>query len=245
MTASEKSAETFLGGEVIVRQPESGFRSGLDAVMLAAAVPARAGQIALELGAGAGTASLCLAARTGIAVTGLELDGALVLLANENAAANGRGETVRFVEGDVLSPPDVLKIGFDLVFANPPFHGPGSAPPDPARAQALMDKDGLTAWLAAGLKRTISGGIFTAIIRADRAGEALASLPETGVTLFPLWPRAELPAKRVILRVAKGSGAAFVLHPGLILHQKGGAYTAQAQAILRGGSALALDFPRL
>ena len=213
--------------------------------MLAAAVPARAGQSALELGAGAGTASLCLAARTGIAITGLELDSGLVSLANENAAANSMGETVRFVEGDVLSPPDALKTSYDLVFANPPFHGSGSAPPDPARARALMDKNGLMAWLAAGLKRTISGGIFTAIIRADRAGEALAALPETGVTLFPLWPRAELPAKRVILQVVKGSGAAFVLHPGLILHQKDGAYTSQAQAILRGGSALALDFPRL
>ena len=240
-----EEAETFLGGRVIVRQPETGFRSGLDAVMLAAAVPARAGQSALELGAGAGTASLCLAARTGIAITGLELDSGLVSLANENAAANSMGETVRFVEGDVLSPPDALKTSYDLVFANPPFHGSGSAPPDPARARALMDKNGLMAWLAAGLKRTISGGIFTAIIRADRAGEALAALPETGVTLFPLWPRAELPAKRVILQVVKGSGAAFVLHPGLILHQKDGAYTSQAQAILRGGSALALDFPRL
>ncbi len=238
-------AETFLGGKVIVRQPETGFRSGLDAVMLAAAVPARTGHIALELGAGSGAASLCLAARTGIAVTGLELDAALVLLANENAAANVMGETVRFVEGDVLSPPEALKTGFDMVFANPPFHGPGSAPPDPARARALMDKDSLAAWLAAGLKRTISGGVFTAIIRADRAGEALVALPETGVTLIPLWPRAELPAKRVILQVVKGSGAAFVLHPGLILHQNDGAYTPQAQAILRGGSALALDFPRL
>ena len=243
MTVTE--AETFLGGKVIVRQPETGFRSGLDAVMLAAAVPAIPGQSALELGAGAGTASLCLAARTGVAVTGLELDAALVSLANENAAANGMSETVRFVEGDVLSPPGALKTGFDLVFSNPPFHGPGSAPPDPARARALMDRHGLAAWLAVGLKRTISGGIFTAIIRADRSGEALAALPETGVTLFPLWPRAELPAKRVILQVVKGSGAAFTLHPGLILHEKDGVYTPQAQAILRGGSALALDFPRL
>ena len=45
-------AETFLGGRVRIEQPESGFRSGLDAVMLAAAVPAQPGDTALELGAG-------------------------------------------------------------------------------------------------------------------------------------------------------------------------------------------------
>ena len=43
----------FLDGRVIVRQPETGFRAGLDAVMLAAAVP-RGRCKALELGAGAG-----------------------------------------------------------------------------------------------------------------------------------------------------------------------------------------------
>ena len=56
-------SETFLDGRVRVDQPQGGFRSGLDAVMLAAAIPALPGQAALELGAGAGTVSLCLAAR--------------------------------------------------------------------------------------------------------------------------------------------------------------------------------------
>ena len=67
------TADTFLGGQVRVDQPVAGFRSGLDAVMLAAAVPAMPGQSALELGSGAGTATLCLAARvSGLALTGVE-----------------------------------------------------------------------------------------------------------------------------------------------------------------------------
>ncbi len=82
--------DTFLDGRVKARQPDSGFRSGTDAVMLAAAVPAQAGESALELGAGSGAASLCLAARVpGVVVTGVEIDGALVSLARDNAAANG------------------------------------------------------------------------------------------------------------------------------------------------------------
>ncbi len=116
--------ETFLDGRVRVTQPGQGFRSGLDAVMLAAAVPARAGENALELGSGAGTASLCLAARIkGIAITGVEIDPSLVALATTNAAANG-GDC-QFVAVDIFRLPPELKRDFDQVFCNPPFHGEG------------------------------------------------------------------------------------------------------------------------
>ena len=50
-------SETFLDGRVQARQPETGFRSGTDAVLLAAAVPAQARQAALELGSGTGVAA--------------------------------------------------------------------------------------------------------------------------------------------------------------------------------------------
>ena len=82
------SAERFLNGRVIVRQPEAGFRAGLDAVMLAAAVP--------EWRNGAGTGR---GRRHGQPVSGGARAGHghyrdrdrsdLVRLANDNAAANG------------------------------------------------------------------------------------------------------------------------------------------------------------
>ena len=94
------SEDRFLGGRVILRQPVAGFRAGLDAVMLAACIPAKDGEEILELGSGAGTASLCLAARvSGCNITGIEIDPSLVELANENAAANKMENRVRFVAG--------------------------------------------------------------------------------------------------------------------------------------------------
>ncbi|MBL9010312.1 MAG: methyltransferase, partial [Alphaproteobacteria bacterium] len=81
--------DAFLGGTLTLVQPASGFRAGVDSVMLAAAVPARAGERVLELGSGAGVAALCLARRVeGVAVTGLEIQADLAALAAENAAAN-------------------------------------------------------------------------------------------------------------------------------------------------------------
>ena len=234
----EISEDRFLGGRVAVRQFRDGFRAGLDAVMLAAAVPAGAGDDVLELGSGAGTASLCLAARVpGVTVTGAEIDSDLTGLANGNATANGMGERVVFVTVDALDLPADMKRDYDHVLCNPPFHGgEGETSPDAARALAMQDDGALAAWLAAGVKRTKSGGTFTAILRADRLGEALAALPQTGVRIFPVWPRAGDAAKRVILQVSKGSRAPLTLLPGLVLHAADGTYLPEADEVLRGAA---------
>jgi tRNA1(Val) A37 N6-methylase TrmN6 len=238
----ERPVQTFLDGRVRVDQPVSGFRSGLDAVMLAAAVPAKPGQAALELGAGSGAASLCLAGRVPhLTVAGVEIDSALATVANRNAAVNGVNARVSFTAADIFALPPELKRDFDLVLANPPFHGDGQMSPDPARAIALADSGKLANWLKLGLQRTVSGGYFTLILRADRLDEALAALPRGGVSMYPLWPRAGESAKRVILLVRKGSATPIKLLPGLILHAASGDYTPEADAVLRCGEALALS----
>jgi tRNA1(Val) A37 N6-methylase TrmN6 len=234
----------FLDGRIIAAQPQDGFQSGSDAVFLAASVPARAGEKILELGAGCGIASLCLMARVaGLDVTGVEIDSKAASYARDNAAANGA--TARFVVADIFALPSDLKRDFDQVFANPPFHGEGQVSPDETRAAALMDNGKLTDWLKLGLQRTVSGGFFTAILRADRLNEALAALPERGLCAFPLWPRQGEVAKRAIVQVRKGSNAPFTLLPGLVLHTESGDWTPEADAVLRRGTALALSEARL
>jgi len=108
------------------------------------------------------------------------------------------------------------------------------------QALALQDGGRLADWLALGLKRTASGGTFTAILRADRLAEALAALPERGVAVFPLWPRAGQPAKRVILQVRQGARTPLQVLAGLVLHAADGTYTAEADAVLRQGAGLEL-----
>jgi tRNA1Val (adenine37-N6)-methyltransferase len=56
--------------------------------------------------------------------------------------------------------------------------------------------------------------------------------------VFRLWPRAGVPAKRIILRARKASRAALVLHAGLVLHEADGRYTPATDAILRDGAPL-------
>ena len=240
--APEITSDKFLDGRLTVRQFANGFRAGLDAVMLAAAVPAKAGAEILELGSGAGTASLCLAARVpGAKLVGAEIESALVTLSNGNATENGFGDRVVFVTVDALDLPADMKRDYAHVMCNPPYHGMGGEQsPDAMKAGATHDDGELGTWLAAGVKRTAPGGTFTCILRADRMGEALAALPPLGVSVFPLWPRAGEAAKRVVLQVKKGARTPLATLAGLVLHEADGSYTPDADAVLRGTRGITL-----
>ena len=121
------SRDAFLGGRLRLWQPLQGYRAAIDPVLLAAFVPARPGQRVLELGCGGGTAVLCLARRVpGLELHGVEIQPDYAELARRNAAENGLA--LRVHVGDVLDLPAGLRLGFDQVLANPPFHA-AAAPP--------------------------------------------------------------------------------------------------------------------
>ncbi len=237
--------DAFLGGRLTLDQPASGFRAGVDSVMLAAAVPARPGESVLELGSGAGVAALCLACRVeGVAVTGLELQADLVALAARNAAANDLAGRVRFLAGAVEDPPHALDAErFDHAMMNPPFfvEGTDDAPPDAGKRLAhIADAQALSRWVTCARAHLAPRGRLTAIVPAERLPALLAALAKGfgGIGVFPLWPRPGVPAKRVLVRAQAGSRAPFALLPGLVLHGAGNGYTPEAEAVLRGGAGL-------
>src|SRR3954462_10730022 len=96
--------DAILGGRLRLKQPALGHRFGHDAILLAAACPARAGEQVVDLGAGVGAAGLALAARVdGCIVTLVEIDPALAALAAENAQRNQLTERARAVGLDVAA----------------------------------------------------------------------------------------------------------------------------------------------
>ena len=98
--AVQTSDDAVLGGRLRLRQPRRGHRVGHDAILLAAATGGRAGEQAVDLGAGVGGAGLALAARVaGLEVTLVEIDEACAALARENARLNGLDERVRALAG--------------------------------------------------------------------------------------------------------------------------------------------------
>lgn len=245
---SALTTDGFLSGRLRLRQPRRGYRAATDPVLLAAAVPGRAGETVLELGCGAGAASLCLAARVpDVALTGLELQPDYADLAHRNAAENGYA--LRVVEGDVADLPAALRAeSFDHVMANPPYYpmAAGTAAADPGRETALREATPLAAWIDTGIRRLKPGGWLTVIQLAERLPDLLAGLDARmgSVTVLPLAARAGRPAGRVILRARKGGRAPFcllaplVLHAGPDHHADGEDYTPAVRAILRDGAAL-------
>lgn len=242
------SADLFLGGRLRIFQPQKGYRAGVDPVLLAAAVPARAGQTVLELGLGAGTASLCLAARVpGLVLCGLELQPAYADLARRNAAANG--VALEVIEGDVTAPPPVLRARrFDHVLMNPPYfvRPSGAAAADPGRETGRGETRPLADWVAAGARRLAPGGFLTVIQSAERLPELLAETSARlgSLELLPIAPRRGRSARLALLRARKGGRAAFrllapfVLHAGDRHERDAADYAPAAEAVLRGGGIL-------
>ncbi len=235
--------DTLLGGRVRLRQPVAGgLRAGLDAVLLAACLPARPGQVVLEAGCGSGAAMLCLAARVpGLRLLAVERDAGMAGLAAANASLNGA--TAEVVTGDVVDLALARRLGpYDHAMANPPYWPGGTAPPAPGRAAATHEQGAaLEDWcgfLAAGLRH---GGWLALVLPAARFDAGAAALRGAGcggVRLVPLWPRVGVAAKRVLLLARKGGRGPAMVLPGLVLHAAGGDYTPAAQALLRDAAAL-------
>jgi tRNA1(Val) A37 N6-methylase TrmN6 len=244
------SDDRFLCGRLHLLQPLKGYRAATDAVLLAAACPAEAGQSVLDLGCGAGAASLCLAARIpGLTLAGLELQPEYADLARRNADRNGVALDVH--QGDLTRMPKALCRDFDHVIANPPWYPPGGTPsPLKVRATAMQVALPLTAWMQAATRRLAPGGWLTLISGVDSLPEILAALaPKLGsASVLPLAAREGRPALRMILRARKGGRAAFRLLAPLILHQGAAhdgdreSYTPAANAVLRDAEGLSAMF---
>lgn len=237
------SQDTLLGGRVRFAQPATGYRAAIDPVLLAAGVPARSGEHVLEGGLGAGAAALCLLARVpGAQVTGIEIDRALAAIAAGNAAVNGAALTVE--TADLL---EFRQGRFDHAMANPPYQraGSGSASPAATKRRANRERapDALAAWIGALSRRLASRGSLTLVLPAARLSDAARAMRDAGlgaIALVPLWPRAGEPAKRMLLQGRKSARGGDRLLPGLVLHQANGAFTPEAEAVLRDGAALGL-----
>ncbi len=249
--ATEFTEDAILGGQVRLRQPRDGYRVAIDTVFLAAAVPVRDGEVAVDIGAGIGAASLCLARRVpGCRVSGIEPQTDLVRLAGENAALNNLNRRVDFMVGSLSRPPMRLAPGsFHHAMANPPYleASRAQASPNPAKAMANVEGAnvegaGLADWLRFCLAMVRHKGTVTIIHRADRLDDVLAGFKGMagGVVVYPLWPDAKgTPAKRVLVRAVKGASSPMRLAPGMVLHGDGG-YTPAADAVLRDGAAVIL-----
>jgi tRNA1(Val) A37 N6-methylase TrmN6 len=247
---SEFSEDACLGGRLRLRQPKSGHRAGHDAILLAAATPARPGDRVVDFGAGVGTAGLAVATRvTGIDLAMIERDEGLAGLARTNADLNGIAARVCVLDiasgAATFAAFDLGPDSADVVLMNPPFNDAArhrSSPDDIRRAAHVAEPDTLETWIHAARRVLKSGGALSLIWRADGVADILNALQRGfgGVVVRPVHADASKPAIRVLVRAIKGSRAPLRLCAGLMLNDESGEPDPEAQAILAGGRGLAL-----
>jgi len=225
-------------------QPRKGYRAGVDPVLLAATVPAQAGQRVLELGCGVGAASLCLGARVpGLALTGVEIQPTYAALARRNS------QDFEVVDADLAQMPLALRQRqFDHVLANPPYFDRDAsiASKDSAREAALGERTPLEKWVEIAAKRLAPKGQAHFIHRAERLPDLIRALPHDmgSIEVLPIAPRIGRMAELIILRARKSGRGAFRLCAPLIMHEgathlvDGDSYVPQIRVVLREGAAL-------
>jgi tRNA1(Val) A37 N6-methylase TrmN6 len=242
--------DAFLGGQLRLRQSASGHRAGHDAMLLAAATSARAGDRVIDFGAGVGAAGLAVARRVaGVALVLVEIDAALAELARGNAASNAIAADVHVldVEADAAAfaaaglPPDSA----DTVLMNPPFNDAvrHRASPDAARASAHIAREAtLERWVHAGRRILKSGGALTLIWRADGIAEVLSAFDRGfgSVAIQPVHGEAGAPAIRILVRAIKGGRAPTQILPSLMLRDERGLPNKEVSEVLAGNGVLPL-----
>ena len=249
----EFTQDFFLGGKLHLRQPKSGHRAGHDAILLAAATPARSGDRVIEFGAGVGAAGLAVAKRVaGIKLVLVEIDEGLAELARGNAVSNAIAADLIVL--DVTSGPGAFEAAglsvdsADVVLMNPPFNDSARhrASPDKARASAHVATPAtLESWIHASRRILKSGGVLAMIWRADGIAEVLAALDRGfgSLAIVPVHANATSPAIRLLVRAIKGGKAPTRVEPALILNDEFARPNQKAQDILAGKGTLPLAIP--
>lgn len=241
--STSKHAEeiTVLNKRVKLIQPSTGFRTSMDSVLVAAACPAKPGDTILDLGCGVGSAGLCVLYRVPeTTLTGIDIQANHIKLAQNNAALNATASRTNFETADVLTYKTPQT--YDHVICNPPYLDAGThlVSPDQSKAAARShsaDGPGFLKWIDTAYRALRQGGCLTLIHRADHIDRIIRDCGSRfgGTTVIPLWPKAGMDAKRVIIRTVKDRRSAARLHTGLVLHTQDGKYTPEAEKILRDG----------
>ncbi len=245
--------DAFHRGDFHLVQPAAGHRSGMDAMVLAAAVPSGFAGMLADLGAGAGAAGLAVASRCAQArVVLVERSPEMAAHARAsiahplNARLGGRAQVL--VADVTLAGPARVAAGladssFDFAIMNPPFNAGRDRPsPDPLRRAAhVMEGDLFAQWIRTAAAIVRPRGGLALIARPASLAAVLAAVAGRfgGCRIVPVLPFPDQPAIRFVLRATRASRAAPAIEPPLVLHESEGyGHTPRTDAVSNGRATL-------
>ncbi len=234
----------LLDKKLKIFQPIDGYRASTDAVFLSSTLDknnVKKGDKILDVGAGTGAISLCLASRLKekeVEILGVDIQEELVDLSNFSAKSNGFDGFLRYQNIDIREK-NALKGGnFDFVITNPPYSDHDMPSPNKSKKLAHNHQDfDLTSWMSFCLRMLKPKGYILLINRAEAINEILLSMQNKAgnIQIIPLYSKENQVAKRVVVIAQKGAKGITKILPPFYIHNIDGSYTLKAENILRKG----------
>ena len=252
--SQETTRDAFHRGKFWLVQPARGaHRAGLDAMLLAAAVPTDFSGTVADFGAGAGAAGLAVISRcpqahallierspemAGFARAGLSLD--------ENGELSRRATVI---EADLAAPAAERSAAgltdncADFIIMNPPFNDEKDRATTGAlkRQAHVMESELWERWLrtAASLAKPKAG--LALIARPASLPEILPALKGRfgAAQMISVHPRDDRAAIRIIIRAWYGARGKLSIVPPLVIHgPSGNRFTARTDDLCNGAASL-------
>jgi len=238
MREDERMDDLQLAGLRIL-QKKSGFRFGMDAVLLADFARVEERDRAADFGTGTGILPLLLAGRgRGAHFDAFELQPDMADMAKRSVQLNGLTERIAVHNGPVEQADSVVQPGtLDVIICNPPYGVPGTTLLNPNAALSTarhQTEAGLTEWFRMAYRLLRGKGRFNMIYPAPRMLEAMTALAKA--RLEPkrfrlIYPCADKPANLVLIEAMKDAKAMLHPEPPLIVYEADGAMTPELRRI--------------
>ncbi|MEQ1951030.1 tRNA1(Val) (adenine(37)-N6)-methyltransferase [Mesorhizobium yinganensis] len=240
----------------LVQQKRGAHRAGMDALVLAAAVPRDFSGLAVDFGAGAGAVGFAVAARCRKAsVLLVERSTEMADCAERSIAHPGNSALASRISllvadvaltGKARAASGLADRSADFVLMNPPFNdGRDRATPDTLRREAhVADENVFEDWLRSAAAVLKPRGRLALIARPASLGPILSALAGRfgGAEVMPIHATADRPAIRLVVRAVRGARGVPSLMPALILHEQADKrFTPRAEAINAGEASLFMD----
>lgn len=220
-------------------QKDSGFRFGMDAVLLADFARVEERDRVADFGTGTGILPLLLAGRgRGAHFDALELQEDMADMARRSVRLNGLTERIEVHHCRVEDADRVIAPGsLDAIVCNPPYGVPGTTLLNPEKKLSTarhQSESGLTEWYRMAYRLLRGKGRFHMVYPAPRMLEAMTALSKA--RLEPkrfrlIYPYADKPANLVLIEAMKDAKPMLHPEPPLIVYEKDGSMTPELRRI--------------
>ena len=241
--------DTFLfPGEVLedlqlagmkILQKTTGFRFGMDAVLLTEFVRLKKGDKVMDLCTGTGVIPILLCAKTEAEhFTAVEIQKESADMAQRSVLLNGLEDKIKVICEDLNNLRGVCEnASFDAVTVNPPYMIPGKAliNPDESKAVARHEiKCTLNDVLSVSSYLLKNGGRFFMVHKPDRLDEIIVKMKENKLEpkrLRVVYPRIDAEPNMILIEGVKCANAGMRVEKPLIIYDEKGNYLPEVSKI--------------